>query len=77
MYVLYNMGKYSVRVNDETRLLEIEKSKNPMPYDFTGEGDRKTAPSAQWVLRGPGREAFLFRGWRKRMRDGPALGAPA
>lgn len=32
MYVLYNMGKYRVKVNDETKLLEIEKSKSPMPY---------------------------------------------
>ena len=32
MYVLYNMGKYSVRVNGETKLLEIEKSKSPMAY---------------------------------------------
>jgi len=32
MYVLYNMGKYSVRVNDETKLLEIGKSKHPMKY---------------------------------------------
>ncbi|MFZ4535497.1 hypothetical protein [Propionivibrio sp.] len=32
MYLLYNMGKYSVRVNDQTKLLEIEKSKNPIGY---------------------------------------------
>jgi hypothetical protein len=32
MYVLYNMGKYSVRVNGETKRLEIEASKNPMAY---------------------------------------------
>jgi len=32
MYVLYNLGKYSVRVNDETKLLEVEKSKLPMAY---------------------------------------------
>jgi hypothetical protein len=32
MYVLYNMGKYSVRVNDETKLLEIGKGKRPMAY---------------------------------------------
>ena len=32
MYVLYNMGRYSVRVNDETKLLEIEASKKPMAY---------------------------------------------
>jgi len=32
MYLLYNMGRYSVRVNDQTKLLEIEKSKNPTAY---------------------------------------------
>jgi hypothetical protein len=32
MYLLYNLGKYGVRVNDETRLLEIAKSKSPLPY---------------------------------------------
>jgi hypothetical protein len=32
MYLLYNLGKYGVRVNDETRLLEIAKSKRPLPY---------------------------------------------
>jgi len=32
MYLLYNLGKYSVRVNAATKLLEIEKSKEPMPY---------------------------------------------
>ena len=32
MYLIYNLARYSVKVNDETKLLEIEKSKNPMPY---------------------------------------------
>ena len=32
MYLLYNLGKYSVRVNDETKLLEIGASKNPIAY---------------------------------------------
>ncbi len=32
MYILYNMGKYDVRVNDQTKLLEIGKSKHPMEY---------------------------------------------
>jgi hypothetical protein len=32
MYLLYNMGKYSVQLNDETKLLEVEKSKSPMGY---------------------------------------------
>ncbi len=32
MYVLYNMGRYSVRINGETKRLEIDKRKDPMPY---------------------------------------------
>lgn len=32
MYLLYNLGKYSVRINGQSRLLEIEKSKNPMDF---------------------------------------------
>jgi len=32
MYLLYSLGRYSVRVNDETKLLEIQTSKNPMAY---------------------------------------------
>jgi hypothetical protein len=32
MYLFYNMGRYSVRVNDETKLLEIQTAKNPMAY---------------------------------------------
>jgi hypothetical protein len=44
MSVLSNMGKYSVRVNDETRLLEIERSKTPMAYP---EAARLAAESAR------------------------------
>ncbi len=32
MYLLYNLGRYSVRVNEATRLLEIDKRKEPVPY---------------------------------------------
>jgi hypothetical protein len=32
MYLLYNMSRYSVRLNDETKLLEIDKRKNPLAY---------------------------------------------
>jgi len=32
MYLLYNLGRYSVRVNEQTRLLESEKRKQPMAY---------------------------------------------
>jgi hypothetical protein len=32
MYLLYNLGRYSVRVDERTQLLGIEKSKEPMAY---------------------------------------------
>lgn len=37
MYLLYNMARYSVRVNDETKLIEIDRSKHPMPYTEAAE----------------------------------------
>lgn len=37
MYLLYNMGKYSIRVNAQTLLLEVEKSKRPMAYGEAAE----------------------------------------
>ncbi len=45
MYVLYNLGKYSVRVNDETKLLVIAKSKNPMAYPEAAELATQSAKS--------------------------------
>jgi hypothetical protein len=45
MYVLYNMGKYGVRVNDETKLLEIATSKLPMVYADAAMLATKTARS--------------------------------
>jgi hypothetical protein len=44
MYLLYNLGKYGVRVNDGTRLLEIEKSKQPLAY---AEAARRAFESAR------------------------------
>ncbi len=32
MYLLYNLARYSVRVNEQTKLLEIDRSKEPMAY---------------------------------------------
>jgi len=32
MYLLYNLSKYRVQVNDETKLLEIDKTRIPMAY---------------------------------------------
>ena len=43
MYVLFNMARYSVRVNDATRMLEIEMSKEPMPYPAAAELATKDA----------------------------------
>jgi hypothetical protein len=45
MYVLYNMGKYGVRVNDETKRLEIATSKLPMAYADAAMLATKTARS--------------------------------
>ena len=45
MYVLYNMGKYSVRVNGKTKLLEIERSKDPMAYPAAAELADRSARS--------------------------------
>jgi hypothetical protein len=45
MYLLYNLSKYRVRVNDETKLLEIDKSKEPMPYSEAAEVAAKSANS--------------------------------
>jgi hypothetical protein len=45
MYLLYNLGKYSVRVNDATKLLEIERSKNPMAYPEAAELATRSARS--------------------------------
>lgn len=32
MYLLYNLGRYSVRIDDATRRLQVETNKNPMSY---------------------------------------------
>ncbi len=45
MYLLYNLSKHRVRVNDETKLLEIDKSKEPMPYPEAAEVAARSAKS--------------------------------
>ena len=45
MYLLYNLGRHSVRVNGETRRLEIEKSKEPMAYTQAAELAAQSARS--------------------------------
>ena len=43
MYLLYNLARYSVRVNAETELIEIDRSKTPMPYE------KAAAPAEEWA----------------------------
>ena len=45
MYLLYNLSKYRVRVNGETNLLVIDKTKEPMPYPEAAEGAAQSATS--------------------------------
>jgi hypothetical protein len=45
MYFLYNIAKYSVRVNDATKRLEIERSKRPMAYPVAVELAGRSARS--------------------------------
>jgi len=45
MYLLYNLSKYRVRINDKTNLLEIDKSKVPMAYPEAAELAIRSAES--------------------------------
>jgi hypothetical protein len=60
MYLLFNMGKYSVRVNEATKLLEIEKSKDPMVYAKAAELATQSARSDSASFRR--REPFRQKG---------------
>ena len=66
MYLFYNLAKFSVRVNGETKLLEIEKRKTPMTYPEAAElatrsarsdsdlvGRRQPIQSAEMLIGGP------------------------
>ena len=45
MYLLYNLGRYSVRVNDDTKLLEIDRAKTPLPFREAAELAARSAKS--------------------------------
>ena len=45
MYLLYNMGRYRVRVNEQTKLLEIEQHREPMAYSEAAELAAESAKS--------------------------------
>lgn len=44
-YLLYNLSRYSVRLNDETKLLEIDRRKRPMAYPAAAELAARNARS--------------------------------
>lgn len=45
MYLLYNLGRYSVRVDERTRLLEIDRRRQPMAYPQAAALARQSAKS--------------------------------
>ena len=51
MYLLYNLGKYRVRINDETKTLEIERSKGAMSYAEAAGLARESARSDSDIFR--------------------------
>jgi hypothetical protein len=67
MYVLYNMGRYGVAVNEETKRLEIRFGKTPMAYPEAAEVAMRNArsDSENFRRRGPFRP------------KGTRIGAPA
>ena len=62
MYLLYNLGRYGVRIDERTKLLGIERSKAPMAYPEAKRLARDSAgsDSAQYAQRA----AFQPRGRR-------------
>jgi hypothetical protein len=45
MYLIYNLARYSVQVNEATKLLEIDRSKVPLPYTEAVERATRSATS--------------------------------
>ena len=52
VYLLYNMGTYSVRVNAQTKLIEIGRGKQPLPYAKAVELAERAARSDSRAFRG-------------------------
>ncbi len=51
MYLFYNMGRHSVRVNEQTLLLELDKSKTPIAYPEAAELAARSARSDSDLFR--------------------------
>ncbi|CAG9184895.1 hypothetical protein LMG23992_05363 [Cupriavidus laharis] len=67
MYLLYNLGRYSVRVDERTLLLEIEKEKEPMAYAEAAELANRSARSDSRNFR----RGKLFRPLGTRIGEAP------
>ena len=73
MYLLFNMGKYAVRVNEATNRLEIERAKGAMPYAQAMERASKDAEAdSKGFLR-----RLLFRPRGERIGEDAAPAAEA
>jgi hypothetical protein len=66
MYLFYNLRKFTVRVNDETKLLEIEKRRDSMPY----------AEAARLANRSASSDSDLFGRHQPFQPAGTPIGAP-
>jgi hypothetical protein len=72
MYALFNMGKYTVRVNEVTQRVEIERTKGAMPYAQAMELAKKDAEAdSRGFLR-----RLLFRPRGKPIGDEAAAETP-
>ena len=63
MHLLYNLGKYSVRLNPETKRLEIEDRKEPMLYPQAGQACRRERPRSErdgFLRHAPPDNAYLY-----------------
>ena len=59
MYTLYNLGKYSIALNGETRKLFVEAQKEPMDYNKSvEEADKSATHDKKHLLR-----RLIFRAW--------------
>ena len=67
MYLLYNLGKYSVWIDERTKRLEIEKSKQPMTYPTAVQLAVESARSDSDSYR----RGFIFRARGTRIGETP------
>jgi hypothetical protein len=68
MYLLHNLRRYTVRVNEESKLLEIGESRKPMPYaEAATAAAQSAAPDSESFRR---RQTFQTRGTEIGEADG-------